>query len=347
MKGKSGQAIVTLKGNWEKHRPFELTLGTDTFDLLNLASLFAPTSKLRIEGGSLKNLQVIARNDEKNNLHYQIKGEFLGVNLQGTVPIRDGKGTFSGDQTGLQFEDLSLLIDGQQAQGHGRIFLENNMAAVDFTLLLPNVDPVSVHSTIAAQGPLALQIHVSGLLAEPIVSGSFTLPQMTVSDMSINTVVGDFHYTTGYLTLQQVRGSAHSGTLFITGSLLTDKGSYELDVNGEGMDSSQLTDKDVLGPLDFTGHTTGQGDTSVTRGNFIIHGGKVYGLPFQTLTGHFVKHGLTTDISGIAINTSSGTFYPEKLTRDALEKINHRPLPTSQEALKKVVTDKLMERLFR
>ncbi|MBC8015500.1 MAG: hypothetical protein H7X79_07135 [Sporomusaceae bacterium] len=347
LKGKSNQSLVTLKGNWEKHRPFELALETDTFDLLNLGSLLAPTSKLQLEGGSLKNLKVTARNDEKNNLHYQVKGEFLGLALQGAVLIRDGKGKFSGDQTGLLFEDLSLLIAGQQAQGHGRIFSENSIQTVDFTLSLPSVDPTSVNNTIVAQGPLALQIHVNGPLAEPIVSGSFTLPQMTVSDMSLNTIAGDFHHTTGLLTLQQVQGSAHSGTLFIAGNLLTDKGSYELDVNGQGMDSSQLTDKDVQGPLDFTGHATGQGDTVVTRGDFIIHGGKAYGLPFQTLTGQFVKRGLVTDISGVAIHTSSGTFYPEQLTRNALENINHRQLPTSQEALKKVVTDKLVERLFR
>lgn len=347
LKGKNNQAFVTLKGNWEKNRPYELVLGTDTFDLLNLGSSFAPTSKLRVEGGNLKSLQVIARNDDKNNLHYQIKGEFLGLNLQGAVPIRDGNGKFSGDQTGLQFEDLSLFIAGQQAQGYGKIFLENNTEAVDFNFSLPNVTPTAVNSTIVAQGPLALQIHVTGPLAEPTVTGSFALPQMTVSDMSINTVAGNFHHTTGHLALQQVRGSAHSGTLFITGSLLTDKGSYELDVTGQGMDSSQLTDKDVQGPLDFTGHTSGQGDTAVTRGDFIIHNGKAYGLPFKSLTGQFVKRGLATDISGIALHTSSGTFYPEKLTRDALEKLNQRQLPTSQEALKKVVTDKLVERLFR
>lgn len=347
LKGKTNQALLTLKGNWEKDRPFTLAIGTDEYDLLNFGNLVAPTSKLRLESGILKNLQIIGENDEQNKLHYQVKGEFQGLNLQGTIPIREGNGTFSGDQTGLEFQDLSLLIAGQQTQGHGKIFSGTGKETVDFTLSVPNVDPAALSSAIVAQGPLALQVHINGPLAEPVVSGSFTLPQMTVSDMNVNTITGEFQHTTGRLTLQQVQGSAHSGTLFIKGDLLTDEGSYELDVNGQGMDSSQLTDKDVHGPLDFTGHVTGQGATAVTRGDFVIHGGKAYGLSFQTLTGQFVKRGVVTNVSGIAIYTSLGTFYPEKLTRDALEKMNYQQVPTSQEALKKIVTDKLLERLFR
>jgi len=347
LKGTSSQALVTLKGNWEKNRPFELALGTDEFDLLKLGSLFSSTAKIQLESGSLKNLQVIIRNDETNILHYQAKGSFLGLNLGGMIPLREGKGQFSADQTGLQFQDLSLLIAGQQAEGNGAISLARGQEAVDLTFSLPNVDPAALSTAFVAQKPLALQIHVAGPLAEPLVFGSFTLPQMTISDMSVSTVTGTFQHTAGLLTLQQVQGSAHSGTLFIAGTLLTDSGRYDLDVSGQNMDSSQLTDKDVQGPLDFAGHVTGQGDTAVTRGNFIIHGGRAYDLSFRSLTGQFVKHGTVTDISGITLYTSLGTFYPEKLTRDVLENVNRQQLPTSKDAVKKVLTDKLTERLFR
>lgn len=346
-KGKNLNTLITFKGNWEKNRPFELVIGADEFDLLKLSSLFTPTSKLQLEAGTLKRLQLTARNDEKNNLSYQATGEFLDLTLQGTMPIREGKGKFSADQTGFQFQNLSLLIDGQQAQGNGRIFAENGIGVVDFALSLPDVDPVSLNSAIVAQRPLALQIHVTGPLMEPIVSGSFTLPQMTVSDMTVSAVSGNFHHTAGRLTLEKAQGSAHSGTLFIAGDILTDSGRYELDARGQGMDSSKLTDKDVQGPLSFTGHVTGQGNTAVTRGDFIIHGGRAYGLSFQTLTGRFVKYSTATDLSAITIHTSFGTFYPERLSHDVLEKINSKQLPTSEAALKKVVTDKVLERLFR
>lgn len=346
-KGQIAQSSFTLQGNWEKNRPFQLTLGTDEFNLLNLSSFLGPSATLRLEGGSLKNSQLIVKNDENNKLHYQGQGEFSGLNIEGVVSVREGKGKFSGNEQSLEFQDLSLFIAGQQAQGQGKIFLENDLGAVDFTLSLPDVDPVALTTAIVAQRPLALQIHIDGPLAEPVVSGSFTLPHMTVSDMSVSTVTGKFRHTTGRLALQQVQGKAHSGNLFIAGDLLIDSGRYELDVSGQGMNSSQLTDKDVQGPLDFTGHVTGQGDTAVTRGDFIIHGGKAYGLSFQTLTGQFIKRGTATDISDIAINTSLGTFYPEKLSREALEQMEHRQLPTSREALKKVVTDKVLERLLR
>ena len=346
-KGQIAQSFVTLQGNWEKNHPFQLILGTDDFDLRSLNSFLDPNATLRLEGGSLKNSQIIVKNDENNKLHYQGQGEFIGLNIEGVVSVREGKGKFSGNEQSLQFQDLSLLIAGQQAQGQGEISLENGLGAVDFALSLPDVDPMALTTTIVAQRPLALQIHIDGPLAEPVVSGSFTLPHITVSDMSVSTVTGKFRHTTGRLALQQVQGTAHSGTLFIAGDLLMDSGRYELAVSGQGMNSSQLTDKDVQGPLDFTGHVTGQEDSAVTRGDFIIHGGKAYGLSFQTLTGQFIKRGTATDISDIAIHTSLGTFYPEKLSREALEQMDHRQLPTSREAIKKVVTDKLMERLLR
>ena len=70
-------------------------------------------------------LLLSCKNDENNKLHYQGQGEFSGLNIEGVVSVREGKGKFSGNEQSLEFQDLSLFIAGQQAQGQGKIFLEN------------------------------------------------------------------------------------------------------------------------------------------------------------------------------------------------------------------------------
>ena len=60
----------------------------------------------------------------------------------------------------------------------------------------------------------------------------------------------------------------------------------------------------------------------MTQGTFLIREGKAYGIPFITMTGHFVRRGAVTEISNIAMETIGGTIYPEQLSKEVLERLN-------------------------
>ena len=173
--------------------------------------------------------------------------------------------------------------------------------------------------------------------------------------MTVSNVTGNFRYADPRLLLQGVSGNVYQGTIGAAGEVRKGNGSYELEIAGQGLDSSRLTDKDVQGPLDFSGHVSGENEATVAKGTFIIRNGKAYGIPFRTLTGHFVKRGAKTETSGIIMKTDAGTFYPEELSRSVLElinfpgqpKLNEAPIKKDAGGIIKEEVDKLIPRLFR
>jgi hypothetical protein len=267
--------------------------------------------------------------------------------MNGKMDVQEGQGTFTSDETMLTFQDLQLLIAGQPAQGQGNVSWNAGQGILDFSLALPDADPAAFMSGLTAVRPLALQVKINGPVSQPNIGGSFSLPQITFTDMTVANVVGNFHYLGNKVLLQQVQGTAYQGNLAANGSVVTDDQSYELDVSGQGLNSSRLTDKDVQGPLAFNGHVSGKGETAVTKGNFTIYDGKTYGIAFQKMTGLFVKSGSTNDISGLAIQTNYGTIYPEQLSQEAMERLKEENVPVTKGELKQVVTNKLLEKILR
>jgi hypothetical protein len=346
IKGKIDQSAVDVNGQWGENRPGNFKIQIDTLDIIKFNELFADTG-YSLEAGTVHPLLINVQQDDKGTLHYQAEGSFSGLKMKGKMEIREGQGKFNSDETKLAFQDLQLLIADQPAQGQGNVSWNNGKGILDFVLTLPDADPTAFISGLTVARPLALQVKINGPVSEPNIEGNFSLPQITFSDMAVDNVAGNFHYLGNKVLLQQVQGTAYQGNIAANGSVVTDDQSYELDVSGQGMNSSRLTDKDIQGPLAFNGHVSGKGEVAVTKGNFTIHDGKTYGMSFQKMTGLFVKRGTANDISSIAIQTNYGTLYPEQLSQEALERLKEENVPVSKGELKQVVADKLFERILR
>jgi hypothetical protein len=346
LKGKVDQSVVDVDGQWGEGLPGDFKVQIDTLNIAKFNELFAGTG-YSVEAGTLQPLLVNVKQDAKGTLHYQAEGSFSGLKMNGKMDVREGQGKFISNETGLTFEDVKLLISDQPAQGQGNVSWNSGKGMLDFAFTLPDADPSAFMSGITVARPLALQVQISGPISQPNIWGNFSLPQISFSDMNVDSVTGNFRYAENKVLLQQVQGTAYQGTLAANGTVVPDDQSYELDVSGQGLNSSRLTDKDVQGPLAFNGHVSGKGEAAVTRGNFTIHDGKTYGIAFQKMTGLFVKNGTATDISAIAIQTAYGTIYPEQLSQEALERLKQQDIPVSKGELKQAVTNKLLEKILR
>lgn len=346
LQGKSGQALIKVNGHWGKV-PGELNLQIDAIDLSEWSELFSSIPFSYVEGGKLENLTAVVRQDEQKALHMKAEGDFTGLNIAGKLNIRDGKGKFISDENSVQFSEVALLLYGQQAMGQGRIDWKEDKKTLNMAFSLPDADPAALVAGLTAQRPFAIQIQVGGQLTEPEITGAFSLPQISFSGMTVDEVNGNFRYIDNRIALQDVNGAFQQGRLSAAGSVFVDNQSYELDVTGSDLESSRLTDKDVKGPLDFTGHVTGRGQEAVTKGNFVIHNGKAYGIAFQQLTGFFVKRGAAMELSDLAVRTAFGTFYPEQLNQEVLERLKKTEIPAGEEELKRAVAEKLIKQIFR
>lgn len=346
IKGNVDKSTVDVNGQWGENRPGNFKINIDTLDIIKFNQLFADTG-YSLAAGTIHPLLINVQQDAKGTLHYQAEGSFSGLKMNGKMDVQEGQGTFTSDETMLTFQDLQLLIAGQAAQGQGNVSWKAGQGVLDFALTLPDADPAAFMSGLTAVRPLALQVKINGPVSAPNIGGSFSLPQITFTDMTVANVAGNFHYLGNKVLLQQVQGTAYQGTLAANGAVVTDDQSYELDISGQNLNSSRLTDKDVQGPLAFNGHVSGKGETAVTRGNFTIYDGKTYGIAFQKMTGLFVKSGSTNDISALAIQTNYGTIYPEQLSQEAMERLKEENVPVTKGELKQTVTNKLLEKILR
>ena len=353
LKGKIGQSYLTADGNWANGQFAKIVVQAKDLDLLEFRDGIPASQNITLESGKVPTMTVTTERDDQGAVKWNTEGEFSGLKLTGRVSVKEGQGQFSGNHDELQLKNMKLIISGQQAEGQGTLSWRHNSAMIDAVFTVPDADPGDFVSGLTVQRPVACRIRIFGALAEPDISGSFSFPQAIFSDMTVSGVTGNFQYDDTRLMLQDVSGAVYQGAIWAAGEVQRSNGSYEFEISGQGFDSSRLTDKDVQGLLDFSGHVSGRDETAVVQGTFIIRNGKAYGIPFLTMTGHFVKRGGITEISGIVMKTAVGTFYPEKLSREVLElidqpgklKLNEETIKKDAEELKNEA-NKLIEHIF-
>ena len=321
-KGKIGQGSLNIDGDWNNGQFALLTIKGKDLNLPEFRDAIPPIQGISLESGKATTLTMTTERDPQGIVKWQTEGEFSGLKIAGKRNITDGQGRFSGNQDGIKLEKMSFTISDQRASGEGTLTWPKGVVSIDAVLSVPDLDPGAFMSGLAVQRPITCQVKVIGPLSEPAISGSFSIPQATFSSMPIDRIIGNFQYTGTHMLLKDVYGSVYQGTVVAEGEVQTSDESYELDASGQELDSSRLTDKDVQGPLSFSGHVSGKGEAAVTQGTFLIRDGKAYGIPFITMTGHFVRRGAVTEISNIAMETIGGTIYPEQLSKEVLERLN-------------------------
>lgn len=228
--------------------------------------------------------------------------------------------------------------------------------ALDLAIYMPDGNPAAFLPSLTASGPLVIDAALTGSTAAPLLTGEFSLASLLLSDISVQNIYGSFSYAGQMLHLQSTHGSTTGGSISASGPVDTTAESYSLSLLGSGLDSSRLTTKDVSGPLSMWGTAYGQGNSATTQGRFSIQNGKAYGIAFRTLSGDFIKEGSAeAQVSNLTLHTDWGTFYPDQLNQEILEQLRKSNFPTSEEAfkeevtekVKKAITDKLREELFR
>ena len=345
-KGKIGQASLNIDGNWNNGQFSMISIKGKDLNLPEFRDAIPTIQDVSLEEGKITALTMTTERDAKGVAKWQTKGAFSGLKVTGKRNVTGGQGQFNGNQDGIKLSDMSFIISGQKTSGQGILTWPKGVVGIDAVFSVPDLDPSAFMSGLAVQRPISCQLKVIGPLTEPGISGSFSIPQATFSSMPIDRIVGNFQYVGTRLLLKDVRGAAFQGTVAAEGAVLVNDESYELDASGQGLDSSKLTDKDVQGPLSFSGHVSGKGEAAVTQGTFLIRDGKAYGIPFLTMTGNFVRRGAETELSNIAMETVGGTIYPEQLSQEVLERLNPLQRPGfNTESIKEEAKKQLEENI--
>lgn len=352
--GKVDQAALSINGHWGSQSAGEMILSASGMDLAKL-KLTAADDPIQLTSGVLDELTIKIGQDEPSGtmLLKTLAGRFSGVNTTGALVVTQGSAQFEKQGNAIQFINGQALYKGQAITAAGQVLTApSGDKSLDFAVQMPAGDPSALLPNLQAGGLLAAQGKVTGSVLAPVLSGNFTLDSLQFGNMMISGINGTFSYTQQMLQLLTAKGTMIGGSVAASGNINPDTEQYTLSISGSGLDTSQLTEKDVKGPLSLTGTATGSTATATVQGNFTIYNGKAYDISFQTLTGHFIKQGSAeAEVSNLAMKTDFGVFYPEQLSQSVMAKLQDRNLPTTRAEVKEKVTEKVtekvLEKLFR
>ena len=355
--GKVDQVNVALDGQWSSQAPSAITMSAQGLDVVKLG-LTTPEDPLQLTNGQLDELTIKLVKDISGLVSVQtLSGRCSALNTAGVLTLTQGSARFEKQDNALAFTEIQALYKGQSVTASGRVLTApDNSKTLDFTVDMPSGDPAAILPNSQAGGTLTARGTITGSELMPVLAGDFTLGSLQFGDMTLNGIQGSFSYSEQMLTLFSASGASTGGSIFANGQLYPDSDQYNLSISGSGLDSSRLTEKDVKGPLAFSGTATGGGASAVAQGSFTIYNGTAYGFAFRTLTGNFVKSGSAAAvISNLMVQTDLGTFYPERLSQEIIEQLHQPNLPTTPKELEKVlndrvneiVTDKLLKNVFR
>ena len=347
--GKAEQAALTINGQWGTQGTSEITLSAKGLELAK-SGLTTPESPLQLTAGSLDELTVTIGKDAASGtvLLQTLTGRFSGVTTAGALVLTQTSAQFEKQGNAIQFTNGQAVYKNQAITASGQVLTTTSGDNVlDLSFQLPGGDPTALIPNLKAGGPLAAQGNITGSVFSPVLSGNFSLGSLQFGNMLVSGISGTFSYTQQVLKLMSSAGSALGGSVAASGDILPDAEQFSLSISGSNLDTSQLTEKDVKGPLSFGGTATGSADSATLQGSFTIYNGKAYGIFFHTLTGNFIKRGSAeADVSNLAINTDLGTFYPEQINQSVMEKLQERQLPTTQAEIKEKITEKVTQKVF-
>jgi autotransporter translocation and assembly factor TamB len=351
--GKVEESSINIDGQWGSGGSSAVSLIVKGVNLAKLG-LTTANDPIQVTAGILDELTVKAGEGANGSIALQsMDGRFSGLHTLGALEITQAEGSFTKQDNSVAFTDVSALYKGQLITGTGRVISNaDGNQTLDFAVKMPSASPAAIMPNLKASGNLAANAAITGPVLSPVVAGSFTLDSLEFGDMVVSGISGSFNYVNKVMALLTSAGTTNGGSVSANGVIYPDSEKYNLSISGSGLQSSQMTTKDVSGPLSFVGKAVGDSGSALTQGSFSINNGKAYGLSFQTLTGNFVKHGSAeTEISNLAIKTALGTFYPEQLNQDIMNGLNksiaERNIPTSIDAVKKAGTEKLIQQIFR
>lgn len=352
MSGKVENSSLNMDGQWGPGGNFAFCLVAKGVDLAKLG-LTAANDTLQITAGVLDEVTVKVEKAAGHIVLQSVDGWFSGVSTAGALEITQAGASFAKQDNAISFTDISALVKGQTLTGAGRVISNaDGNRTLDFTVEVPSADPAAIMPNLKASGVLAAKVAITGPVPSPDIAGSFTLGSVEFGDMVVSGISGSFNYAHNAIGLLTSAGTAKGGSVSANGVIYPDSGKYSLSISGSGLDSSQLTTKDVSGPLAFTGTAVGDANSALAQGSFRINNGKAYGLSFQSLTGSFVKRGSAeAEIGNLAMTTALGTFYPEQLNQDIMSRLGEtlaeKNIPTSIEDVKRAATEKLIRQILR
>ncbi len=140
LKGKIGQASLTINGDWNNGQFAMIAIKGKDFDLLDFRDAIPAAQGISLEGGKVTTLTMLTERDVKGVLKWQMEGDFAGAKLAGKLTVTDCQGKFNANQDGIKLQKMSFVISNQQAAGQETQSWPQGQARIDASLSIERND---------------------------------------------------------------------------------------------------------------------------------------------------------------------------------------------------------------
>ena len=305
MKGKMGKSAITAKGSWIPDGKTQLALKIDTIALAEAQALLpAGATSPKLTSGTLNDVQGTVI-QEKDGVQMTGDGllKGLAMNLQG-MEIKEGNAKLKLQGKKVLLQDASVIAAGNKMTVGG---------AIDFTSSSPNLAMQVMSSALnlaaffgptpTISGTASFQADISGTIEKPLAKGAFKLPSGQVDTTPIADAEGVFNYAGDAMMLDNTSFKAMGGGIALSGTVVPKTSRINLKVSGKSVDGAILTNKGIVGSVDFTATVTGEGnaDSMAASGTFSIGSGTIGDYSIANASGGFRKQGRRVDLSNVGV----------------------------------------------
>ncbi len=266
-------------------------------------------SNLTVSEGNITTLKVKAQAVEGKPLEVQAEGVFEGIKAETSgISFVGVKGNLKATQNEIQLNDVSGTLNGQPLKADGKINIVKEPFGLNLNLSSNSFKVDALSPGMGIADPLAFTAKITGSPDAPLAKGNFNMPSLKTDQLEITNASGDFDYAGGVVYLRNAKAGVYGGMVAADGTVkLADK-SFVFDIEGDGINSTVMTETAIHGPLSFDAHATGVGDPSAAAasGTFSIANGDFAGIPFRHMTGEFSKLGKNMSFKNIEVHTAAG-----------------------------------------
>lgn len=307
LKGKTGKSSLSAKGIVNIDAKTELAVKIDSMDLNEAqAMLPAASNRPKVESGILKDVQL---NIVKDKSGIQSNGDAvlsnLSIDLNG-LNVKDGTAKIKLQGNKITLNDATATVDGQKLAISGGIDFEpaSPQLALHIAAASFNIGSVS-GSQAALSGTASFEADVNGTTDKPVARGTFKLPSGKLDTQPIANGSGAFRFEGETMTIENGSANAFDGTIGVAGTVVPKTSRYNLKVSGQNVDGAVLTDKGIIGRIDFNANVSGQGSSGmIADGSFAMKTATLADYNLTNVAGGFKKQGNRLDLSNVGLTLS-------------------------------------------
>jgi len=308
LKGKMGNSTISAQGNWISEGKTQLALKIDAIELSEVQALLPMAAgNPKLLAGMLKDIKGDVIQEQSG---VQMTGEAmlsgLAVDLQG-MALTEGVAALKLQGQKLIMQDAAVMVDGNKLSVAGSIDFKPASPALALQINSAGINIASLAGPKASlNGAASFHADVGGTLDKPAAQGTFNMASGQFDANPVTDAEGSFSYADGKLALSKASARALGGSVVITGTIVPKTSAYNLNVSGQNVDGSILTNKGLSGRMDFNATVTGQGsaETMAANGAFSIPSGTISDYAIANATGNFHKQGNRVDLSNVGVTLS-------------------------------------------